>query len=373
MTVKLFTFIILKYIITTLFIDIYLRVSVLLINSNSNCDSKMLARYQHGKKLDVLLYTAGAISISLSITSCIKIIWRYFLKPSPNIKLLYNTNDILTKNNINTWVIITGGSEGIGLELSKIYAKQGMNIVLIARDINKLENARNEILSLYSNIEVKIFSLDASKCNENDYKNFKEFIENDHISILVNNVGVHNDIPEYVVNMKSHEVRRIINVNCTFQVEFTSLIIPLLRRTALITKRKPLIMNISSLTSKMAMPMLSTYAATKAFEEHFSLSLAAELAPDRIDVICLRPGITVSKMSGISKPSFFCPSAKDMAKKCIDSINKNNYDVSIVPYFPHCLLDFINTFIPQQLAWGIVREIHQVKRELVLNEKKTTI
>ena len=40
----------------------------------------------------------------------------------------------------------------------------------------------------------------------------------------------------------------------------------------------------------MAMPMLSIYAATKAFEDHFSLSLAAELAPDRIDVLCLRPG-----------------------------------------------------------------------------------
>ena len=165
-----------------------------------------------------------------------------------------------------------------------------MNIILIARDINKLKIAQNELLTLYSNIEVKIYSLDASNCNENDYIKFKQFIENDYISMLINNVGVHNEIPEYVVDMKSNEVRRIINVNCIFQVEFTSLIIPSLRRTALITRRKSLIINISSLTSKMAMPMLSIYAATKAFEDHFSLSLAAELAPDRIDVLCLRPG-----------------------------------------------------------------------------------
>ncbi len=44
-----------------------------------------------------------------------------------------------------------------------------MNIILIARDINKLKNAQNELLTLYSNIEVKIYSLDASNCNENDY------------------------------------------------------------------------------------------------------------------------------------------------------------------------------------------------------------
>ena len=69
---------------------------------------QMLSKYYNSKKLDTVLYTAGIISISLSITRCMSIIWKYFLKPSPNIRLLYNNNEILTKNNINTWVLITG-------------------------------------------------------------------------------------------------------------------------------------------------------------------------------------------------------------------------------------------------------------------------
>jgi 17beta-estradiol 17-dehydrogenase / very-long-chain 3-oxoacyl-CoA reductase len=235
--------------------------------------------------------------------------------------------------------------------------------------MNKLIHAQNELLKEFKGIEVKVFSMDASNADENVFNQFKSFIESDFISILVNNVGVHNDIPTNVVDMNSNEVRRIINVNCTFQVEFTSLIIPKLRQTAAVTRKKSLVMNISSLTSKMAMPMLSLYAATKAFEEHFSLSLAAELAPDRIDCLCLRPGITVSRMSGIKVPSYFCPSAKDMAHSIVNQISSAGNDVTVVPYFPHSILDYINSLVPQQISWGIVREMHNVKRKLLLEQK----
>ena len=244
-----------------------------------------------------------------------------------------------------------------------------MNIILIARDTKKLLIAQNLILKEFNGIEVKSFSMDASNADENIYNEFKSFIESDFIAILVNNVGVHNEIPTNVADMKSNDIRRIINVNCTFQVEFTSLIIPKLRQTAGITRKKSLILNISSLTSKMAMPMLSCYAATKTFQDAFTLSLAAELAPDRIDCLCLRPGITVSKMSGIKDPSLFCPSAKDMARSIINQIDCAGHYQSVVPYFPHCFLDAINKLIPPQMAWGVVREMHQVKRKLILDQQ----
>jgi 17beta-estradiol 17-dehydrogenase / very-long-chain 3-oxoacyl-CoA reductase len=321
------------------------------------------------KVLNVAIHALGLLSFATISKDTISTLWRYFLRPTCNIKKLYNTSNVLTKHNINTWVIITGGSEGIGFELAKIFAKQGLSIILIARDSKKLISAQNELLKDFKGIEVKVFSMDASNTDENVLNEFKSFIESDFISILVNNVGVHNEIPTNVVEMLSYEVRRIINVNCTFQVEFTSLIIPKLRQTAAVTRKKSLIMNISSLTSKMAMPMLSLYAATKAFEEHFTLSLAAELAPDRIDCICLRPGITVSRMSGIKDPSFFCPSAKDMAHSIINQISSAGNDVSVVPYFPHSILDYINSFVPQQISWGIVREMHNVKRKLLLEQK----
>jgi short-subunit dehydrogenase len=110
------------------------------------------------------------------------------------------------------------------------------------------------------------------------------------------------------------------------------------------------------------------YAATKAFETHFSVCLAAELQPFGIDVLCLRPGLTVSRMSGISAPSFFCPSAADMAFCCVRMIGCG-VQPSIAPYWPHALLDVVNGFVPRSLTWPIVRGMHQQKREELLKAK----
>ena len=124
----------------------------------------------------------------------------------------------------------------------------------------------------------------------------------------------------------------------------------------------------SSFTSQMAMPMLSVYAASKALEEHLTTNLAAELQPFNIDVICLRPGLTVSQMSGITEPSLFCPSSKDMAYACLRMIRSG--EVSVAPYWPHAILDIVNAFMPgRALTWSIVRKMHQDKRDLMLKDK----
>ncbi len=80
----------------------------------------------------------------------------------------------------------------------------------------------------------------------------------------------------------------------------------------------------------MAMPLLSAYAASKAFDDHFSTNLAAELQPFNIQVLCWRPGITVSQMSGITEPSLFCPSSHDMALACVRMIDSGEHIVA--PY-----------------------------------------
>lgn len=313
---------------------------------------------------NLAIHSLGLLALTSFSKNSLHSLWRYFLKPQTNIKKLYNESDVLTKNNINTFVVITGGSEGIGFELAKIFAKEGFSVILVARDIKKLEEAQIELLKINKDIEVKVFSMDAANTNEDVLNDFKSFIESDFISILINNVGTHNELPTNVVDMELSEIRRIVNVNILFTVEFTSLLIPKLRQTAAITRKKTLVLNMSSLTSKMSMPMLSCYAASKAFIDQFTLSLAAELAPDRIDCLCLRPGLTVSNMSGIKNPSYFCPSAKDMARSIINQISCAGHCFSVVPYFSHTIFDYINTIIPFHITGSIAREMHLCKRKL---------
>lgn len=285
--------------------------------------------------------------------------WTYFLRPFPNIRLLYGS----IKPH-KAYAVVTGGSKGIGIEIARLLAKLDFNLILIARNQDHLLSAKNEITEQYPGTDVLIFPMDASAAKSSQFDDLLMLIRKKPVSILINNVGVHNDIPSYVEDMSDEELKRIIAVNCTFQVEITSKLIPNLKLFANDNNKRALIMNISSLTSKMAMPLLSCYAASKAFEEHFSVGLAAELDPYHIDVLCVRPGLTVSNMSGVTTPSFFVPSAATMAQACLRMIGTDSGKINAdAPYFPHAVLDIINNLVPTKWTWKIVTEMHKSKRD----------
>ena len=307
--------------------------------------------------LNTYLPALQIIGSTVSIMAGVKLVnlaWLYFLRPFPALRNLYGSN---------SWALITGGSAGIGLEMAKILVKQGINVILMARDKNRLDNTAKELSILAPNVEIRILPMDAETP---DYDIIIKCVDGLNISLLINNVGVHNSIPTNTEDMTADEVNKIISVNCNFQVNLTAMLIPILKKNSF-PKRHSTILNISSLTSQMSMPMLGVYAATKTFEEHWSTNLAAEVEPFHVDVQCLRPGITVSQMSGITEPSFFCPSAGDMAYCCLRMIGYKK--VSIAPYWPHAFLDFVNGLMPERFSWSIVRKMHQDKRDLLMKNK----
>jgi 17beta-estradiol 17-dehydrogenase / very-long-chain 3-oxoacyl-CoA reductase len=283
-------------------------------------------------------------------------IWKY-LRPLPNFKALYPSS----------WAIITGGTSGIGLAIAHELAKNGLNLILLARNSENLQQTAETLMSTYPNSKVIWVSLDAS---DPDYGSLMKIISQYPISLLVNNVGVHNHLPANTEDLPLDEITRIIKVNCIFQVQLTALVIPLMKESRTLFNTQPRIINISSLTSQIPMPMLSVYAASKAFMDHWSTNLAAELAPEKIHVMCLRPGLTVSLMSGETKPSLFIPSAETMARACVRMMGGN--DLLIVPYLPHRFLDALSHCLPAQLQWSIVRKMHQEKRESLLESASSS-
>ena len=86
------------------------------------------------------------------------------------------------------YTLITGASSGIGYELARLFAKDKHNLILIARNIDKLQEVKVELMS--NNIDVKILSLDLSK-NEDIEKLFNYIkINKIEINTLINNAGV---------------------------------------------------------------------------------------------------------------------------------------------------------------------------------------
>jgi 17beta-estradiol 17-dehydrogenase / very-long-chain 3-oxoacyl-CoA reductase len=314
----------------------------------------------YGKDSDarVLVKYTAAILGTYTALQVASFAWKYYLRPAPSLRA----------KNQGTWAIVTGGTGGIGLGIAQELAAQGINIVLVARDKQRLSTTASSLRDSNPEIQTREVSMNAE--NTSDFSVLSKEIADLDVSFLVNNVGVHNHVPTTVEDMEAREVQRIVHVNCTFQVQLTAAVVPHMRRLAqrraASVGSRPLVVNVSSLTSKMAMPLLSVYAATKAFEEHWTLGLGAELDAAGIDVICLRPVLTVSAMSGETTPSLFCPSAETMAKACVRMFRCG--EISVAPYGPHAFLDVVNFLTPAKLSWGIVRDMHEKKRQALLSK-----
>lgn len=129
----------------------------------------------------------------------------------------------------NKNAIITGGSHGIGLETAKLLASEGCNIVILARDHDKLESAKAEIESLGA----KCLALSVDVLSKNDIEKSFQTISDywSEIHILVNNVGGGGrwGVDDFVNN---HENiwQEVYDKNMTATVRYTRFVIPFMKK-----------------------------------------------------------------------------------------------------------------------------------------------
>ena len=174
-------------------------------------------------------------------------------------------------------VLITGASSGIGYELAKIYAENGHNLVVVARNGDKLEVLKKEIFEEISkNIEVIVIENDLSQENaaERLYNQIKS--RNLKINTLVNNagVGIYGRFSEFdEETMKRNDA--MINLNIKAVVELTRLFL-----ADMIKNGNGEILNVSSVAAFMPGPLMSTYYASKAFVQSFTEAVREEMRND---------------------------------------------------------------------------------------------
>ncbi len=182
--------------------------------------------------------------------------------------------------------LITGASEGIGMELARIHASKGDHLVLVARRADRLEALKKELETQYG-IQVLVLAKDLSL--DNSPKEVFEATEkaNLPIDILVNNAGFgHFDL---FTNSAWEKEDRMIRLNIAALTQLTKLYLP-----GMISRGYGRILNVSSVASFIPGPYMSVYFATKAYVTSFSEALAAELKGTGVTVTNLCPGATSS-------------------------------------------------------------------------------
>ncbi|MFV1998436.1 MAG: SDR family NAD(P)-dependent oxidoreductase [Acidiferrobacterales bacterium] len=180
--------------------------------------------------------------------------------------------------------LITGASSGIGYELSKIFAKNNYDLVLVSRDANKLKSISEEIKKQHDT-QIRVIPKDL--CISSAPQELYDEINADNISIdvLVNNAGIGSH--GKFTDSKSEEQANLIQLN------ITSLTMLCKKFGADMVKRgSGRILNIASTAAFQAGPLMSTYYASKAYVLLFSEGLRHELKNDGVTVTVLCPGPT---------------------------------------------------------------------------------
>lgn len=204
------------------------------------------------------------------------------------------------------WALITGTSAGIGVALAEELAAGGTNLVLTARRKDRLE-ALAQRLACSHKIETRVVPADltdpAAPEKIFSFTRDKEI----EIDLLINNAGFgkygefHSVAKERLVEM--------VQVNCSAVVHLTHLFVQ-----GMIARRRGDILILASTASFQAVPYISTYAATKAFDLLFAEGLAEELKPYGIRVCALCPGSTESEFHVVAGQDKFIHRAETAQK-----------------------------------------------------------
>ncbi|XP_050548394.1 inactive hydroxysteroid dehydrogenase-like protein 1 [Daktulosphaira vitifoliae] len=232
------------------------------------------------------------------------------------------------------WAVVTGSTDGIGKEYAKALAKYGLNIVLISRNLNKLNITSMEIEKEY-NVQTKIIQADFSK-GQVVFDRISNVLKDVDIGILVNNVGMQYEYPMYLDELPEATVWDIINVNIGTTTHMTKLVLPGMQK-----RKRGAIVNVSSSSELQPMPLLAIYAASKAYIKSFTEAIRMEYAKDNITIQHLFPLFVNTKMNAFShrlqETSLFVPDAKTYAFNAVDTLGIVNHSTG---YWAHGIQHF---------------------------------
>ncbi|MFS8029131.1 putative very-long-chain 3-oxoacyl-CoA reductase [Helianthus anomalus] len=286
----------------------------------------------------LLFSLLGFLSLlNLSFTFC-KWIFITFLRPPKNL------------NNYGSWALITGATDGIGKAFAFQLAQKGLHLILVSRNLAKLNEVSDEILSAYPWTKIKIFAIDFS--GEDvvaGVRGMQKVIvgENLDVGVLVNNVGVTYPVARYFHEVEQDVWIKVVKVN----VEGTSLVTKAVIE-GMVERKKGAIVNIGSGAAILvpSHPLYAIYAASKAYIDQLSRSLYVEYKSFGIDIQCQVPLYVSTKMASqvamVQKSSLFIPTAEEYVKAAIRQIG---YESRCMPYWAHSIQWFFASMAPDSL------------------------
>jgi len=252
--------------------------------------------------------------------------------------------------------LVTGASSGIGAALARRVARDGRQLVLVARRIDRLEALARE-LERTSGIRVHVIAADLLASGA--VAGLLEEIEKRGLVVdwLVNNAGfgTAGRFHQLPLARELDEIR----LNVEALVELTGRCLP-----GMVARGRGVVMNIASVAGFGPGAYMATYGATKAFVLSFSEAIAAELRGTGVQVLCVCPGFTRTEFQERAEvdvrrvPGFAWMSADAVADQAVGAVGRGPV---LVTGALNSLMASSMRFLPRRLVTRVMESVLKPK------------
>ena len=237
-------------------------------------------------------------------------------------------------------VLVTGASSGIGRDLAREFAKRKFDVVLVARNIERLEELKQELVNEYK-VNAEYLSMDLSK-RENCIDLHSKVKD---VDILVNNAGL-GDFGEFSETELTKDFS-IIDTNITSVHVLTKLYLKDMKE-----KNEGRILNVASIAGFMPGPLMATYYASKNYVVRLSEAIREELnkAKSNVKISILCPGPVKTNFNNVANVKFELSSltSEYVARYTVEKLLKDKF--YIVPGKMIKIGKFLSKLVPTPLV-----------------------
>lgn len=223
------------------------------------------------------------------------------------------------------YIVLTGGSRGIGPIIAEELAKKGAHIALAARSEEGLQSVANHLRQF--GVQTMFVTVDLSQTSEQQKLVDSVMERFGQIDILINNAGLETEGP--YLDLSWEEIQKTVLVNLLAPMRLTQLVLP-----QMIARKSGHIVNIASVAAKIGAPYAATYCGTKAGLSEWTRSLRLELEGSGIHFSTILPGY-INEVGMFAKfnqkaPSLIGSTSPDkVAKEVVKAIEKEKLEIFV--------------------------------------------
>ena len=242
---------------------------------------------------------------------------------------------------MSKWAVVTGATAGIGESFTRILASDGFNIVLVARDIERM---KERAAHLESQFKVQTVIIQADLATDDGCAKVEKYIHENQIEVLINNAGFGINKAFSVSDLNAEQ--QLLDVLVRTPMRLMHAVIPQMKE-----RNSGSIINVSSVAGWIAG---GTYSASKSYLTVLSESLHTEMNGTGVKISALCPGFTRTefhergRMSMNALPEFMWLSSDRVVFQAWKENQKGR--VITIPGWQYLILSFLSRFGPRPLV-----------------------